>query len=51
MLPITLCTKHAILTEDYDNVYRMYQQRVVTGAIIVVLVLLICIILWFKLFR
>ncbi|TFK48099.1 V-snare-domain-containing protein [Heliocybe sulcata] len=30
---------------------RMYQQRVVTGAIIVVLVLLILIILWAKFFR
>ena len=30
---------------------RMYQQRVVTGAIIVVLVLLIGLILWAKLFR
>lgn len=29
----------------------MYQQRVVTGAIILVLVLLILIILWAKLFR
>ncbi len=30
---------------------RMYQQRVVTGAIILVLVLLIGIILWAKLWR
>ncbi|EKM57294.1 uncharacterized protein PHACADRAFT_119632 [Phanerochaete carnosa HHB-10118-sp] len=30
---------------------RMYQQRVVTGAIIAVLIALICIILWFKLVR
>ena len=40
---------NVILTDGYDR--RMYQQRVVTGAIIVVLILLICIIVWFKLLR
>ena len=32
-------------------VHRMYQQRVVTGAIIIVLILLIGIIVWAKVFR
>lgn len=40
-----------VLIGGFDFPFRMYQQRVMTGAIILILVLLIGIILWAKLFR